>query len=107
MARIAELSSFGRIADDRIRVINKVETLKDDENTREAAFQDLIEQAPWLIDPQWSPITQNQSFTTLKSEFQKYYKENTGEEIQLKDFLYPDKRADFILSNEEMIVISQ
>jgi len=104
VARIAELSSFGRIADDRVRVINKVETLKDDENTLEAAFQDLIEQAPWLIDPQWSPITQNQSFATLKNEFQKYYKENTGEEIQLKDFLYPDKRADFILSNEEMII---
>ncbi|MBD2459462.1 ATP-binding protein [Oscillatoria sp. FACHB-1407] len=104
VARIAELSSFGRIADDRVRVINKVETLKDDASTLEAAFQDLIEQAPWLIDPQWSPITQNQSFTTLKSEFQKYYKEKTGEGIQLKDFTEPDKRADFVLSNEENVI---
>jgi len=104
VARIAELSSFGRIADDRVRVINKVETLKDDENTVEAAFQDLIEQAPWLIDPQWSPITQNQSFTTLKSEFQKYYREKTGEDIQLKNFTEPDKRADFVLSNEENVI---
>jgi len=104
IARIAELSSFGRIADDRVRVINRVETLKDDEQTLESAFQDLIEQAPWLIDPQWSPITQNQSFTTLKQEFQKYYREKTGEEIQLKDFTEPNKRADFVLSNEENVI---
>ncbi|MGG6239384.1 ATP-binding protein [Leptolyngbya sp. KIOST-1] len=104
IARIAELSSFGRIADDRVRVINRVETLKDDKQTLEAAFQDLIEQAPWLIDPQWSPITQNQSFTTLKQEFQKYYVENTGEDIQLKDFTDPNKRADFVLSNEENVI---
>ncbi|MEM1292865.1 MAG: ATP-binding protein, partial [Cyanobacteria bacterium P01_H01_bin.162] len=104
IARIAELSSFGRIADDRVRVINRVETLKDDHETLEAAFQDLIEQAPWLIDPQWSPITQNQSFTTLKREFQKYYKEKTGENIQLKDFTDSNKRADFVLSNEENVI---
>jgi hypothetical protein len=104
VARIAELSSFGRIADERVRIINKVETLKDDAATIEAAFQNLIEQAPWLIDPQWSPITQNQSFTILKSEFQKYYKEKTGEDIALKDFMDPDKRADFVLSNEENVI---
>lgn len=104
VARIAELSSFGRIADDRVRVINRVETLKDDQQTLESAFQDLIEQAPWLIDPQWSPITQNQSFTTLKQEFQKYYKEKTGEDIQLKDFTDPNKRADFALSNQENVI---
>jgi len=37
-ARIAELASFGRIAEDRIRVIETVETLKDDPQTLESAF---------------------------------------------------------------------
>lgn len=50
-ARVAELSSFGRIADERVRVIKTVEDLKDDESTLEDAFQNLIEQAPWLINP--------------------------------------------------------
>jgi hypothetical protein len=40
-ARIAELSSFGKIAEDRIRVIRKVEDLKDEPGTLEAAFQKL------------------------------------------------------------------
>lgn len=103
-ARIAELSSFGRIADDRVKVITRVEALKDDPETLEDAFQDLIEQAPWLIDPQWSPITANQSFSTLRREFQKYYKEQTGEDIELTSFALPAKRADFVLSAQDNVI---
>ena len=61
-AKIAELAGFGKIADDRVRVIKKIEELKDDPNTLEEAFQTLIEEAPWLINPQWSPITSNPIF---------------------------------------------
>jgi Asp-tRNA(Asn)/Glu-tRNA(Gln) amidotransferase C subunit len=100
-ARIAELASFGQIADDRIRVIARVATLKDDPDTLESVFQKLIEEAPWLIDPQWSPITSNQSFSTLKAEFAKYYKAKTGEDIFLGDFAYSTRRADFVLSTQD------
>jgi len=103
-ARIAELSSFGRIADERVRIIETVESLKDDQFTLEDAFQDLIEQAPWLINPQWSPITANQSLSTLKSEFQKYYKKKTGEDIVLVNFSASNKRPDFVLSSQDGIV---
>lgn len=103
-ARIAELSSFGRIADDRLKVIGKVESLKDDVETLEAALQALIQETPWLIDPQWSPITANQSFSTLRSEFQKYYKLKTGEDISLQPFEFGDKRADFVLSNQDGVI---
>lgn len=100
-ARVAELSSFGRIADDRIKVIKKIEELKDDPTTLESAFQNLITQAPWLINPQWSPITANQSFSTLKKEFQKFYHERTGETLELDDFSDPTKRMDFVLSSQD------
>jgi len=70
-ARIAELVSFGRIADDRVRVIKQVEQYKDDPKTLEAEFQKLINEAPWLVNPEWSPISANQSFETLKEEFKK------------------------------------
>ncbi len=100
-ARIAELSSFGKIADDRIRVIKRIEALKDDPRTLEAAFQRLITEAPWLINPQWSPITANQAFSTLKTEFEKYYKQKEGKDILLNDFSDPRKRCDFVLSNQD------
>jgi hypothetical protein len=101
IARVAELSSFGRIADDRVRVILNLETLKDSPGTVEEVFQSLIEQAPWLIDPQWSPITTNQSFSTLRTEFTKFVKKETGEDIEFGKFDAGSKRADFVLSNQD------
>ncbi len=103
-ARIAELASFGRIADDRVKVIKRIEKLKDTKSTLEAAFQDLISKAPWLINPQWSPITSNQTFTTLKKEFQKFYKEKTGKSLNLDSFSDGAKRADFVLSNQDQVL---
>ncbi|MGE4551806.1 MAG: ATP-binding protein, partial [Desulfovibrionaceae bacterium] len=97
-AKVAELSAFGRIAADRVRVIEKVIDLKDTPGTVESEFQELIEAAPWLINPQWSPITSNQSMETLKEEFAKYYKEKTGQDIVLSSFSLPSKRPDFVLS---------
>jgi hypothetical protein len=105
-ARVAELSSFGRIADDRVRVIQTVEELKDDATTLEEAFQELIEAAPWLVNPQWSPITSNQALTTLKKEFVKYYKQETGNDIVLFGFddTAKKKRPDFVLSNQDQLI---
>jgi len=100
-ARIAELAGFGKIADDRVKVIKKIELLKDDPSTLESAFQSLIAQAPWLINPQWAPITANQKFSTLKGEFAKYYKKKTGKDLVLLDFAKPNKAADFVLSNQD------
>jgi hypothetical protein len=103
-ARIAELASFGRIADDRVRVIKQVEQYKDDPNTLESAFQKLISEAPWLVNPQWSPITANQSFETLKEEFRKFYKERTKLDLNLDGFSDPNKRADFVMSNQDQVI---
>lgn len=100
-ARIAELASFGRIVDDRVKVIETIEKLKDDKSTQEAAFQKLLTEAPWLINPSWSPITANQSFDTLRAEFVKFYKEKTQENLVLHDFDDPKKRADFVLSSQD------
>ncbi len=100
-ARVAELASFGRIAEDRIRVIEKVESLKDDPNTLESAFQTLIDTCPWLIDPQWSPITANQAFSTLRKEFVKFFKQKTGTDLNLENFSDPKKRADFVMSSQD------
>ena len=103
-ARIAELSAFGQIAEDRVSVIRKIERLKDDPQTLEAAFQSLISEAPWLINPQWSPLTANQSFTTLKSEFQKFYKKRTGKDLVLDAFADGSKRADFVMSSQDNVI---
>lgn len=106
-ARLAELSSFGSIAEKRVQVIDRLEKLTDQPKTRETGsegLQDLIEAAPWLVNPEWTPVTANQSLRTLKTEFQKFYEENTGEKLNLTDFSHPTVRPDFILSSQEGVV---
>lgn len=103
-AKVAELSSFGLIAEKRVRVIQRLEALKDDPNTIEQGLQELIEEAPWLINPQWSPIIENQSLSTLKSEFEKYYEKQTGSKISLQPFRDSKKRPDFVMSGFDGLV---
>src|SRR5262249_32998567 len=74
-ARIAELASFGRIAEDRLKVMGRLEVLKDKGETKEDSLQQLIEDAPWLINPEWAPVTANQSLTRLRKEFAKFFKQ--------------------------------
>ena len=100
-ARLAELSSFGRIAEDRLKVIDRLEILKDAEDTDENDLQRLITDAPWLINPEWAPVTENQTFSSLRREFEKYYEGKTGESISLSDFQETGRRPDFVLSNQE------
>ncbi len=100
-ARLAELSSFGRIAEDRLKVISRLGKLKDATNTDETDLQKLIGDAPWLVNPEWAPVTENQSFTTLRREFETYYSKKTGSSISLSDFRQTGKRPDFVLSSQE------
>ena len=100
-ARLAELSSFGRIAENRLKVINRLGVLKDAADTEENDLQRLITNAPWLINPEWAPVTENQTFSSLRREFEKYYEANEGQSISLSDFQKTGKRPDFVLSNQE------
>ena len=103
-ARLAELSSFGRIAAKRLDVIERLEELKDNPNTDEDELQALIEEAPWLVNPQWAPITANKSLTTLRKELPKYFQEKHGLDISLTPFQKSRKRPDFVLSSHNRML---
>lgn len=103
-ARLAELSSFGRIAEERLNVITRLERLKDAEGTREIELQKLITSAPWLVNPEWAPVTQNQTFYTLRREFEKFYKQQTGDSISLGEFREARRRPDFVLLSQESVI---
>ena len=103
-ARVAELASFGRIASDRIKVMDRLEKLKDDKGTEEDSLQKLIEDAPWLVNPEWAPVTANQTLRTLRTEFEKYFEKKTSKAITLTDFYEPAKRPDFVLTTQEGVV---
>lgn len=94
-AQIAELASYAQIAAQRVRVINDLQQIIDvsmDENQ----FQELIAQAPWLIEPSWTVITKNQSLKNFKHAFEKFWKQTHGTDVILA-IGKEAKRPDFTL----------
>lgn len=100
-AQLAETVSFGQKVKKRLQIIERLESLKDAKDTAEDELQDLIASAPWLVNPQWVPVTANKALSTLKREFQKFYKKKTGEDIFLIDFDRKKKRPDFVLFSQD------
>jgi hypothetical protein len=103
-ARIAELASFGRIAEDRVRVIQRLEGMIADGSAGELDYQRLISEAPWLINPQWSPVTANQTFASLRVAFARYYQTQYGRPISLGDFAVAGARPDFVLAEQHGLI---
>jgi hypothetical protein len=93
--QIAELASYAQIASERVRVIDELRLIIDDEPD-ENRFQALLAKAPWLINPSWTVITQNQSLKTFKHSFELFWKKKHGTGISLA-ISYEDKRPDFTL----------
>jgi hypothetical protein len=94
-AQVAELASYAQIAAQRVRVIKELQQIIDvsmDENQ----FQELIAQAPWLIEPSWTVITKNQNLKNFKHSFQKYWKRTHGTDVVLA-IDKEAKRPDFTL----------
>ena len=100
-ARVAELSSYGMIAEKRVQVVERILEFTGGGDTGESELQDSLFEAPWLINPLWSPITANQSLSTLRDKFEQFVKVRTGTEISLARFSESRRRPDFVLSSDD------
>ena len=99
VTRLAEVYSYGRIAEDRVRAIERLKTLSASRETDEKSLQKLIEGAPWLIEPQWAPISEDISFRRTKERLAKNLKESHNIDIAVEPGDYERKRCDFVLLN--------
>lgn len=97
--KLAETASLGQIAMERIRAIETLEeNIRKTPEPQELELQKILENAPWLIEPQWTVLQANQSFENFRDAFEKWYKKQTGEEIMTKiDPSNQAKRPDFIM----------
>lgn len=102
-ARVAELSSFGRIAEGRLGVINRLRELKDHKEFGEVDFRELVQCAPWLMSPEWSPVTQNEALRTISAEFHRRVEEFKPEPDPLTNAA-SRKRPDLVLFSQNSCV---
>jgi hypothetical protein len=97
-ARIAELASYGQIADQRVRSIKELQkiVLGNDADSNEDDLQKLIAQAPWLIHPTWTVLSENKALKTFVAAFEKYYRQKTDETVTIDvGHDLKNKRPDF------------
>ncbi|MCP4364225.1 MAG: ATP-binding protein [Planctomycetes bacterium] len=105
-SRIAQLASFGQIAEEKIKAIDLLDELIKKDEANECEFQKILEDAPWLIDPKWIPLTANQTLMTFRNAFQDWYKKEYSEElITTTEIDHETKRPDFILLNLENYLV--
>ena len=95
--RVAEAASYAQIAAARVRVLDELDDIVFDSESDEAALQRIITDAPWLIQPDWTVITANQTLRTFKSTFEAYLLREHNESVELA-IEHGTKRPDFVLT---------
>lgn len=94
--RVAEAASYAQIASERMRVLDQLDQIVFDTARDEDALQQIIAEAPWLIQPDWTVITANQTLKTFKASFEQYLQRELGTTAVLA-IEYETKRPDFTL----------
>ena len=95
-ASVVEMYSLGQVARERIDAVEKLQTLIGSATTDESQLQRLIERAPWLLYPEWTPLTQNQSLNSLRAAFESWFRLTHGTEI-VTTSMDSAKRPDFVM----------
>ncbi|WP_158714023.1 ATP-binding protein [Kitasatospora aureofaciens] len=103
-ARIAEMYSLGQVAAERLEVVSKLESLVADRLTLERPLQELIEQAPWILAPEWTPLGMNESLKRVRSSFESWYYKNTGIRVVTTTIENKAKEPDFVLLHDSGIL---
>lgn len=103
--QIAEIYSLGQVARERMAALEKLES-NIYEGTTEQPLQSLIETAPWILMPEWTPISMDRKLSTLRKSFEAWYKQTHGEEIVTSSIENPTKEPDFVcLGHKGQILI--
>ena len=71
-ARFAESMTLGAVVRQRLQLIDRFQQLIAEPQTDELAVQKLLEQAPWLIRGEWTPITENKSLKVVRKALEAY-----------------------------------
>lgn len=97
-ASVVEMYSLGQVARERIDAVETLKNLIGSASTEEFQLQKLIEHAPWILYPDWTPLTRNQPLKSLRSAFATWYQRNEGKEI-ITTSIGSNKRPDFLMLN--------
>ena len=100
-ARVAEIYSLGQVARGRVGAIQQLRRLIADHATVEDQLQKLIERSPWLLYPDWTPLSRNQTLATTRKNFETWYMAEYQQEITTSAIENPNRNPDFVMLNHQ------
>jgi hypothetical protein len=78
---IAEITSYGQIAQNKVNTIRVLEDRINDYGNEEDDLHELVESSPWLVDPTWQPLTSEKSISNVREAFEDWYEAQRDDEI--------------------------
>jgi hypothetical protein len=78
---IAEITSYGQIAQNKVNTIRVLEDRINDYDADEDDLHSVVENSPWLVDPTWRPLTSEKSISNVRESFEEWYEAQHDEEI--------------------------
>lgn len=100
-ARVVEMYSLGQVAQERVDAVKKLESLVRSSSTVERDLQKLIEDAPWILYPDWTPLTRNERLNSLRTAFQTWHHRTFGTDVVTSSIDSPSRQPDFVMLNYE------
>ena len=98
-ARVVEMYSLGQVAQERVGAVQQLRRLISNVATVESQLQELIEKSPWIIYPDWTPLSFNRSLASTRANFESWYFVKYGREISTSAIGNPRKEPDFVMLN--------
>lgn len=96
---IAEITSYGQVARNKVNTIDVLSEKINDYDADEDDLHSIIENSPWLVDPSWQPLTSEKSISTVRSAFEEWYEAQHDIEnlVTTTETEYDQKRPDFVM----------
>jgi hypothetical protein len=103
---IAHLASYGQIVAEKLKTIDVFKATIRQPDTSESELQQILERAPWLINPRWELTAANLTLKRFQEAFESWYKKTSGEEITTSTRIrHETKKPDFIFLHRENKII--
>lgn len=100
-AKLAETASLGQIAFERINAIEELEkSIRKIPPPKESELQELLEEAPWILQPEWTVLQTNETFENFRLAFDAWYYKKTQKKVKTKSSpKNKNKKPDFVMIN--------
>lgn len=102
---VAETYSLAQLANEKVEVINKLEEKINQGVEDESQFQEIVENATWLLNPEWKPLSSDEGIRRFRGRFESWYEQEYEEEISTTTTTAESKRPDFVMVSRGNVLL--